>query len=190
MKSGMLAAEAIFDSLDARTLALSQPAMGSGSKDSWLWTELYKVRNIRPGFVKGLWLGLAHAAIDTYLLFGRAPWTLRHHADHAQLKPADQAPKIDYPKPDGKVSFDRNSSVYLSGTNHEEKPTGTFNIEKDSRVPIVHNLPFMMHQNSDTARLVFMRLSVMKRAVVHSYKSTRKIVCIAKHVTSRTRPKT
>ena len=117
----MLAAEAIFDLLDvAVTLALSQPAMGSGSKIVGYGLSFYKVRNIRPGFVKGLWLGLAHAAIDTYLLFGRAPWTLRHHADHAQLKPADQAPKIDYPKPDGKVSFDCNSSVYLSGTNHEE----------------------------------------------------------------------
>ena len=139
MKSGMLAAEAIFDSLDAMNAGAEPASYGDRIKDSWLWTELYKVRNIRPGFVRGLWLGLAHAAIDTYLLFGRAPWTLRHHADHAQLKPADQAPKINYPKPDGKVSFDRNSSVYLSGTNHEENQPVHLTL-KDSRVPISHNL--------------------------------------------------
>ena len=83
MKSGMLAAEAIFDSLDAMEASAEPASYGERIKDSWLWTELYKVRNIRPGFAKGLWFGLAHAAIDTYLLFGRAPWTLRHHADHA-----------------------------------------------------------------------------------------------------------
>jgi electron-transferring-flavoprotein dehydrogenase len=139
MKSGMLAAEAIFDSLYAIDAGAEPTSYGERIKDSWLWTELYKVRNIRPGFAKGLWLGLGHAAIDTYLLFGRAPWTLRHHADHAQLKPADQAPKINYPKPDGEVSFDRNSSVYLSGTNHEENQPVHLTL-KDSDVPITHNL--------------------------------------------------
>ena len=108
-------------------------------RDSWLWQELYKVRNIRPGFVKGLWLGLAHAALDTYVLFGRAPWTLHHKADHETLKLADQAPKIDYPKPDGVVSFDRNSSVYLSGTNHEENQPTHLTL-KDTAAPIHHNL--------------------------------------------------
>ena len=106
---------------------------------SWLWSELYKVRNIRPGFAKGLWLGLTYAAIDTYLFFGRAPWTLRHHADHLALKKASDAPKIDYPKPDGVVSFDRNSSVFLSGTNHEENQPAHLTL-KDATVPITHNL--------------------------------------------------
>jgi electron-transferring-flavoprotein dehydrogenase len=139
MKSGMLAAEAIFDSLDSLQPGDEPTSYSEKLQASWLWTELYKVRNIRPGFVKGLWLGLAHAAIDTYLLFGRAPWTLHHHADHEGLKPADQAPRIDYPKPDGIVSFDRNSSVYLSGTNHEENQPAHLTL-KDASVPIDHNL--------------------------------------------------
>ena len=139
MKSGMLAAEAIFDSLDSLQPGDEPTSYSEKLQASWLWTELYKVRNIRPGFAKGLWLGLAHAAIDTYLLFGRAPWTLHHHADHEGLKPADQAPRIDYPKPDGIVSFDRNSSVYLSGTNHEENQPAHLTL-KDASVPIDHNL--------------------------------------------------
>jgi len=139
MKSGMLAAEAIFESLEQMPAGSEPTSYGDKLQNSWLWTELYKVRNIRPGFAKGLWLGLAHAAIDTYLLFGRAPWTLRHHADHTCLKPADQAPKITYPKPDGEISFDRNSSVYLSGTNHEENQPAHLTL-KDKDVPITHNL--------------------------------------------------
>ena len=106
---------------------------------SWLWSELYKVRNIRPGFARGLWLGLAYAAIDTYLFFCRAPWTLRHHADHLALKKASDAPKIEYPNPDGVISFDRNSSVFLSGTNHEENQPAHLTL-KDAAVPITHNL--------------------------------------------------
>ncbi|MDA7561043.1 electron transfer flavoprotein-ubiquinone oxidoreductase [Alphaproteobacteria bacterium] len=139
MKSGMLAAEAIFESLETLQ-AGDEPASYAGRlEDSWLWAELYKVRNIRPGFAKGLWLGLAHAALDTYLFFGKAPWTLRHHADHENLKLASDAPKIDYPKPDGIVSFERNSSVFLSGTNHEENQPAHLTL-KDASVPINHNL--------------------------------------------------
>jgi electron-transferring-flavoprotein dehydrogenase len=75
---------------------------------------------VRPGFRLGLWAGLAHAAFDTYVLRGKAPWTLRHHPDHSQLTRAEQAEPIAYPRPDGKVSFDRLSSVFISNTNHEE----------------------------------------------------------------------
>jgi electron-transferring-flavoprotein dehydrogenase len=139
MKSGMLAAEAIFESLETLQAGDEPASYASRLEDSWLWAELYKVRNIRPGFAKGLWLGLAHAALDTYLFFGKAPWTLRHHADHENLKLASDAPKIDYPKPDGIVSFDRNSSVFLSGTNHEENQPVHLTL-KDSSVPINHNL--------------------------------------------------
>jgi electron-transferring-flavoprotein dehydrogenase len=139
MKSGMLAAEAIFESLETLQAGDEPASYASRLEDSWLWAELYKVRNIRPGFVKGLWLGLAHAALDTYLFFGKAPWTLRHHADHENLKLASDAPKIDYPKPDGIVSFDRNSSVFLSGTNHEENQPAHLTL-KDASVPINHNL--------------------------------------------------
>ena len=139
MKSGMLAAEAIFESLETLQAGDEPASYASRLEDSWLWAELYKVRNIRPGFAKGLWLGLAHAALDTYLFFGKAPWTLRHHADHENLKLASGAPKIDYPKPDGIVSFDRNSSVFLSGTNHEENQPAHLTL-KDASVPINHNL--------------------------------------------------
>ena len=139
MKSGMLAAEAIFESLETLQAGDEPMSYASRLEDSWLWAELYKVRNIRPGFAKGLWFGLAHAAIDTYLFFGKAPWTLRHHADHDNLKLASEAPKIDYPKPDGIVSFDRNSSVFLSGTNHEENQPAHLTL-KDASVPISYNL--------------------------------------------------
>ena len=85
-----------------------------------MWDELRRVRNIRPSFRWGLWAGLAYAALDTYVLRGAAPWTFRNHADHTQLMPASAARRIDYPRPDGKVSFDRLSSVFISNTNHEE----------------------------------------------------------------------
>ena len=139
MKSGMIAAEAIFESLDSMETGYEPASYADQLQKSWLWAELYKVRNVRPGFSRGLWLGLAHAALDTYLFFGRAPWTLRHNADHLALKKASEAPKIDYPKPDGVVSFDRNSSVFLSGTNHEENQPAHLKL-KDESVPIVHNL--------------------------------------------------
>ena len=139
MKSGMVAAEAIFESLDAMAPGHEPSSYGDKLQDSWLWTELYKVRNIRPGFSKGLWFGMANAALDTYILRGRAPWTMHHHADHVTLKKANEAPRIAYPKPDGEISFDRNSSVFMSGTNHEENQPAHLTL-KDSSVPIAHNL--------------------------------------------------
>jgi len=137
MKSGMLAAEAVFDALDGQ---VAEPASyGEKIESSWLWDELYRVRNIRPAFSQGLWFGMAYAGIDTYLLRGRAPWTFHHHEDHTALRPASQMPKIEYPKPDNVVSFDRNSSVYLSGTNHEENQPAHLQL-KDPSVPVEHNL--------------------------------------------------
>ena len=139
MKSGMVAAEAIFESLNAMAPGHEPASYGDKLQDSWLWAELYKVRNIRPGFSKGLWFGMANAALDTYILRGRAPWTMHHHADHITLKTADEAARIAYPKPDGEISFDRNSSVFMSGTNHEENQPAHLTL-KDSSVPIAHNL--------------------------------------------------
>ena len=139
MKSGMLAAEAVFEVLASASLAAEPASYAEKIEASWLWAELYKVRNIRPAFAKGLWLGMGYAALDTYLLRGKAPWTFHHHADHTNLKPASDAPVIDYPKPDNVVSFDRNSSVYLSGTNHEENQPAHLQL-KDPQVPIEHNL--------------------------------------------------
>ena len=79
-----------------------------------------QVRNIRPGFRWGLLPGLVNAALETYVFRGMAPWTLSHHEDHKSLKPAADSPKIEYPKPDGKISFDRLSNVFYSSVNHEE----------------------------------------------------------------------
>ena len=115
MKSGMVAAETVVARL-AGTDTKLRPAL----ERSWIWDELYRVRNVRPSFRFGLWAGLAYSALDTYLLRGRAPWTLHHHPDHTQLMPASSAPRIEYPRPDGRISFDRLSSVFISNTNHEE----------------------------------------------------------------------
>ena len=121
MKSGMLAAEAV-----AEALAGDAPAELAGYEEklraSWVWEELSRVRNVRPAFAKfGMWGGLAYSALDTYVLRGKAPWTLHHaHRDNETLLEADAAPRIDYPRPDGVLTFDRLSSVFISNTNHEE----------------------------------------------------------------------
>jgi len=120
MKSGMVAAEAVFAHLGQENAGAEASGYGEQIRQSWLWDELHTVRNIRPAFKWGLWGGLAYGAIDTFLFKGKAPWTLRHHDDHSQLGNKNDYPKIDYPKPDGKLSFDRLSSVFLSSTNHEE----------------------------------------------------------------------
>jgi electron-transferring-flavoprotein dehydrogenase len=138
MKSGMTAAEALFDHLEAGggPQVLGYPER---LRHTWLWDELYRARNIRPAFRWGLYGGIAYSALDTYLLRGKAPWTMQHHADHTQLKRAcDRAP-ISYPKPDGKITFDRLSSVFISNTNHEEDQRCHL-VLKDASVPISVNL--------------------------------------------------
>jgi len=115
MKSGMVAAETVL----AR-LAGAAVDYRSAMAASWVWDELRRVRNIRPSFRWGLWGGLAYSALDTYVFRGNAPWTMHHHADHLQLDKAANSTPILYPKPDGKITFDRLSSVFISNTNHEE----------------------------------------------------------------------
>jgi electron-transferring-flavoprotein dehydrogenase len=116
MKSGMIAAETIF-----RRLSGDEGAeVRTDLEQSWVWDELRGVRNIRPSFRWGLWAGLAYSALDTYVLRGNAPWTFHHHPDHLQLTRASEARRIEYPRPDGKITFDRLSSVFISNTNHEE----------------------------------------------------------------------
>ncbi len=138
MKSGMSAAEAAFDALRS----------GSGAelsdyprrlKQSWVWDELCRVRNIRPAFRWGLYPAFAYAALDTYVLRGHAPWTLHHHPDHSALKKAAQCRPINYPKYDGEVTFDKLSSVYLSNTSHEENQPAHLQL-KDPAVAIEVNL--------------------------------------------------
>ncbi len=139
MKSGMVAAEAVFDALGESDGAVEVADYRARLEASWVWDELYRVRNLRPGFRWGLLPGLAHAAIDTYVLRGRAPWTLHHHADNTSLKPKTKSKKIAYPKPDGMVSFDRLSSVFLSSTNHEEDQPAHLRL-KDPKIAIDTNL--------------------------------------------------
>ena len=139
MKSGMLAAEAVFDALTGEAESAEASSYEATIKKSWIWDELYRVRNIRPSFKWGMWGGLVYSAIDTFVFRGRAPWTLKHHDDHTTLKKAADAPRIEYPKPDGEVSFDRLSSVFISNTNHEEDQPAHLTL-KDAAVPISVNL--------------------------------------------------
>ena len=143
MKSGMTAAEAIFDALragsDVSSAVSEVTDYRTRLEKSWLWDELHRVRNLRPSFRWGFWGGMFYSGLDTYVLRGKAPWTLHHHADHAALKKASECPRIEYPKPDGEVSFDRNSSVFLSNTNHEEDQPIHLTLKDDS-VPIGINL--------------------------------------------------
>jgi electron-transferring-flavoprotein dehydrogenase len=120
MKSAIVAAEAI-----AEALAGDKPAditaYERNLKESWVYSELRDARNIRPGFAKwGIYGGIINAALETYIFRGKSPWTLHHHADNETLKKAKDSTPIVYPKPDGKLTFDRLSSVFLSNTNHEE----------------------------------------------------------------------
>ena len=140
MKSGMVCAEAVFDHLKSGSNGQEVTSYPDRLKQSWLWQELYQVRNIRPSFHKGLWGGIAYSALDTFVLRGKAPWTFKNHADHLQLKKASEAPKIQYPKPDGVLTFDKLSSVFISNTNHEENQPAHLTL-KDPSVPIRINLP-------------------------------------------------
>lgn len=139
MKSAILAAESVYSAIKQNRLSQELKDYEKNLKNSWVWKELYGVRNIRPSFRFGLLIGMAYSAIDTYIFKGKAPWTLKNHADHTQLKPARECRKIEYPKPDGQVSFDLLSSVFISNTNHEEDQPAHLTL-KDSKVPIVHNL--------------------------------------------------
>lgn len=124
MKSGMLAAEAVAEVLSEEASESSNAeAVNYTSlfRNSWLFSELNKVRNVRPAFKWGLLGGLIYGALEEYVFKGKAPWTLRHQrADYASLRPAQDCQKIDYPKPDGKLTFDRMSSVFLAGISHAE----------------------------------------------------------------------
>lgn len=124
MKSGMLAAEAVFASMTHATQGRREPEVTGYTERfqrSWLKEELWKARNIRPAFRWGLWPAILYSALDTYVFRGKAPWTLHtRHADHESLKPAEVCPRIHYPKPDGVLTFDRLSSVFISNTHHNE----------------------------------------------------------------------
>ena len=125
MMTGMLAAESCFETLkEVSSAPVEMVHYAKKIKNSWVNKELYAVRNIRPGFHYGLWFGLLNAAFETYVTRGKSPWTFKYCEDYTTLLPADKAPRIDYPKPDGVITFDKLSSVYLSNTFHEENQPG------------------------------------------------------------------
>ena len=135
-----MAAEAAFEAIRAERGRDTLDAYPAAYRESWVHEELRRGRNIRPSFHKGLLAGLAYSAFDTYLLRGNAPWTFGHHEDHKSLKPASKSRKITYPKPDGKISFDKLSSVFMSNTNHEEDQPIHLRL-KDPSIPVSYNLP-------------------------------------------------
>ncbi|WP_228934408.1 electron transfer flavoprotein-ubiquinone oxidoreductase [Paraburkholderia saeva] len=140
IKTGMLAADAAFDAVQAGRTSDALSAYPEAFKTSWLYTELYRARNFKQWMSKGLYLGTLMVGIEQKLIGGNVPWTLHHqHSDHEMLKPAAQCKPIVYPKPDGKLTFDRLSSVFISNTNHEENQPAHLTL-KDSSVPVNVNL--------------------------------------------------
>ena len=137
MKSGMIAAETVFEHLNQqKDLAIYEEKFNK----SWVYEELYAARNVKPSFSWGLLLGIIFTGLDQIIFRGKLPFTLRHkHADHETLKDAKDMQKIDYPKPDNKITFDKTSSVYLTGTNHAENQPVHLRL-KDPNLPINYTL--------------------------------------------------
>jgi electron-transferring-flavoprotein dehydrogenase len=139
MKSGMMAAESVFEAIQAGRSGDALDSYTQRFSESWIYEELRQARNFRPAFRWGLLLGTLYGGLDLKIFRGRLPWTFRHHPDHQRLKKAADCPKIEYPKPDGQLTFDRLSSVFLSNTNHEEDQPVHLTL-KDESVPIAVNL--------------------------------------------------
>ena len=140
IKTGMLAADAAFDALTTNRQHDELVSYASAFEKSWLHDELHKARNFKPLMSKGLYAGTLLVGIDQVVFGGKAPWTLHHkHADHECMRPASEFQAITYPKPDGKLTFDRLSSVFISNTNHAEDQPIHLTL-KDAAVPVSINL--------------------------------------------------
>ena len=140
IKSGMLAAEAVLSALSENRSNDILTAYPSAFKNSWLYDELKRARNFKSWMSKGLYLGTLMVGIEQKLLGGNVPWTIHQRkADYEYLEPAKLHRIIDYPKPDGKITFDRLSSVFISNTNHEENQPSHLTL-KDQDVPVAINL--------------------------------------------------
>ena len=140
IKTGMLAAEAAFEAIQAGRQHDELSAYPEAFEKSWLYTELNKSRNFKAWFKKGLAVATVMNGVEQFALKGHIPWTLRRDTpDHAYLKPAAECTPIVYPKPDGKLTFDRLSSVFISNTNHEEQQPAHLTL-KDNKVPVGINL--------------------------------------------------
>jgi electron-transferring-flavoprotein dehydrogenase len=144
MKTGMLAAEAAFAALGNSRAHDELADYAASWRKSWVYDDLYKVRNVKPGLRWGMWAGTLHGGVHMWLndigLGALVPWTLHHrHADHETLRPAAGTPAIAYPKYDGAITFDKLSSVYLSNTNHEENQPVHLQL-RDPAIPVDVNL--------------------------------------------------
>jgi electron-transferring-flavoprotein dehydrogenase len=140
IKSGMLAAESAFAALDAGRRQDELASYPEAFRASWLHDELHRARNFKPWMSKGLYTGTLMVGIDQVVFRGKAPWTLtHHHADHETLRPKSEFQPIVYPRPDGVLTFDRLSSVFVSNTNHEEDQPSHLRLGDDS-IPTAVNL--------------------------------------------------
>jgi electron-transferring-flavoprotein dehydrogenase len=140
IKSGMLAADAAYEAVKAARTSDELSAYPEAFKASWLHEELHKARNFKPLMSKNIFIGSPLVFIDQTILGGKAPWTMHHqHADHEMLKKASESKPISYPKPDGVLTFDRLSSVFISNTNHEEDQPAHLTL-KNASVPVETNL--------------------------------------------------
>jgi len=140
IKSGVLAAEAAHAALQAGRAGDELAAYPDAFRRSWLFDELYRARNFKPWMAKGLYTGSVMFGIDQVVFGGKAPWTLRHaHADHETLRPKAEAKPIDYPKPNGQLTFDRLTSVSFSNTNHAEDQPVHLTL-RNASVPVDVNL--------------------------------------------------
>jgi electron-transferring-flavoprotein dehydrogenase len=139
----MLAADSVYAALSSNKQGyLNLVSYEKSVRDSWVYTELSRARNFGPALHKlGTFFGAGFAFVDQNIFRGRLPFTLRNRdTDHESLLPAADAPAINYPKPDGVISFDRLSSVFLSSTHHEEDQPSHLRL-KDATLPIAYNLP-------------------------------------------------
>jgi len=144
MKTGMLGAEAAFAALAENRAHDELAAYPDAVRRSWVYEDLYKVRNVKPGLKWGMWLGTAHGGMHMWLndlgLGAAVPWTLRHDKPDCQtLAPAAAMPKIAYPKYDGVLTFDKLSSVFVSNTNHDEDQPSHLKL-RDPSIPVAVNL--------------------------------------------------
>ncbi|QWD86353.1 electron transfer flavoprotein-ubiquinone oxidoreductase [Polynucleobacter paludilacus] len=140
IKTGMLAAEAAVAALSENRSHDVLAAYPTAFQNSWLYTELKQARNFKPWMSKGLYLGTLMVGLEQKIFGGNVPWTIHNqYADHECLEPASQHQEIRYPKPDGKISFDRLSSVFLSNTNHAENQPAHLKLQ-DAAIPVNLNL--------------------------------------------------
>jgi len=182
MKTGMLAAESVVDALAAGRAHDTLADYPARYRRSWVYDDLYKVRNVKPGMKWGMWLGTLHGGMQMWLndlkLGALVPWTLRHKmADHLSLKPAASMPPIDYPKYDGVLTFDKLSSVFLSNTNHAEDQPSHLQL-RDASIPVAVNLaiydgpeqrycPAGVYEFVDAADAAGKRLQINAQNCVH-----------------------